>query len=150
MVQKHETWSIGELFIALKEDDAFSGEQVTIEMIEGLSPALLITMHEYGDLPLYLTIAGEQMLVESVLWSASDVVDTAGLNDAILRTHKYFPLSTISLDAMDDGQDYYRMFGALSAASILQNIVLEIETLAGNVIQAAQAYADYLSDAAEA
>ena len=101
-------------------------------------------MHEYGDLPVFLTVSGEQTLVEAVLWPTSAVRDLQAFNEAILRTHKYFPLSTISIDTMSDGVHYYNMFGALSSASILQNIVLEIESLASNVIQATAAYSDYL------
>jgi len=68
-----------------------------------------------------------------------------GFNDAVLRTHKYFPLSTISLDKLGDDGDYYHMFGALSSSSILHNVVFEIEVLANNVIQATEAYSEFLS-----
>lgn len=37
------------------------------------------------------------------------------------------------------------MFGALSATSVLPNIVFEIETLASNVIQATEAYSNFLT-----
>ena len=40
------------------------------------------------------------------------------------------------------------MFGALSASSILPNVVLEIETLADNVIKATEAYEDFLKASA--
>ena len=50
----------------------------------------------------------------------------AEFNDAVLRTHKYFPLSTVSLDNMGSaGQDYYYI-GALSSTSILSNVVLRL------------------------
>jgi len=97
-----------------------------------------------------LTVAGDQIVVESVLWSTSEVADVDGFNQAILRTHKYFPLSTISLDQMVDGSDCYHMFGALSATSLLENVVLEIEVLASNVIQATEAYDEFLLPAAKA
>jgi uncharacterized protein YjfI (DUF2170 family) len=37
------------------------------------------------------------------------------------------------------------MFGALSATSRMTNVLLEIETLARNVIQATEAYGEFLS-----
>ena len=89
-------------------------------------------------------MVGEQIIVESVLWPVDAVVDVAGFNDAVLRTHKYFPLSTISLDTMANGESVYHMFGALSASSIMSNVLLEIDMLANNVIQATQAYAEFL------
>jgi uncharacterized protein YjfI (DUF2170 family) len=37
------------------------------------------------------------------------------------------------------------MFGALSASSLLSNVLFEIDMLANNVIQATQAYAEFLT-----
>jgi uncharacterized protein YjfI (DUF2170 family) len=138
-------WTTESLFNALKSADLFSSEQASVELIDGVEPVLHIVMADYGDLPVFLTVSGEQIIVESVLWSVSDVVDLAGFNEAVLRTHKYFPLSTISLDTLGDDGDYYHMFGALSSASILHNVVFEIEALANNVLQAAEAYSEFLS-----
>ena len=102
-------------------------------------------MTEYGDLPIYLTVAGEQIVADVVLWPLSVVKDPVALNDEVLRTHKLFPLSTISLDRFPDGAEYYTIFGALSSASLLSNIIQEIETLAANAIKATEAYASHLS-----
>ncbi len=143
-------WTTNSLHEALAAHDAFQGESATIELIDGAEPALLITMKNFGDLPLFLTVSGEQIIVEAVLWGDKDVTDIAAFNDTVLRTHKYFPLSTISLDTLADGKSYYHMFGALSATSILHNIVFEIETLASNVIQATEAYSNLLNISLEA
>ena len=150
MTDKLTVWTTTSLFEALKGQELFSGTTASVELIDGVEPALHIVMHDYGDLPIFLTVSGEQIIVESVLWSASDVADVQGFNDAILRTHKYFPLSTISLDNVGDGEDYYQMFGALSSTSILSNVLFEIEVLASNVIQATSAYSTYLQSAVEA
>ncbi len=137
-------WTTQSLFDALAVDPLFDGDKATIELIDGVAPAVHFVMHDQGDLPLFLTVSGEQILVEAVLWSEDEVADTQGFNDAVLRTHKFFPLSTISLDVLGDGKAYYQMFGALSATSILSNVIFEIEVLASNVIQAAEAYSEYL------
>ncbi|WP_039917278.1 YjfI family protein [Cellvibrio mixtus] len=136
-------WTTPSLYDALGKSELFAGERAEIELIDGVAPALHITMYEYGDLPLFVTVSGEQIVVEATLWSLSEVTDPALFNETVLRTHKYFPLSTISLDKID-GDDCYHMFGALSSASSLQDIVFEIEILASNVIQATEAYADFL------
>jgi len=138
-------WTTASLYEALSGADLFVSGQAKVELIDGVEPALHIVMTEYGDLPVFLTVSGEQVIVESALWSIDEVVDVAGFNDAVLRTHKYFPLSTISLDKLGDDGDYYHMFGALSSSSILHNVVFEIEVLANNVIQATEAYGEYLS-----
>jgi uncharacterized protein len=140
-------WTTLGLHEALQSVELFSGGRASLELIDGVSPALHMVMHEYGDLPVFLTVAGEQILVESLLWSVIEVKNVAQFNEAILRTHKYFPLSTISLDKID-GDDRYHMFGALSSHSSLQNIIFEIEILASNVIQATEAYTEFLIEQA--
>lgn len=150
MIESANTWTTESLFDALQGASLFRENKAGLALIDGVEPALHITMHEYGDLPVFVTVAGDQIIAESVLWSADDVIDQAGLNDAVLRTHKYFPLSTISLDTLGHGKDYYHMFGALSSTSDLANVVFEIEVLASNVIQATEAYADFLKTPNEA
>ncbi len=136
-------WTTASLYEALVKADIFASRRADLELIEGVSPALHIVMNEYGDLPLFLTVSGEQIVVEAMLWPVSDVNDPALFNETVLRTHKYFPLSNISLNKME-GEDCYHMYGALSSASSLQDVILEIEMLASNVIQATEAYSEFL------
>jgi uncharacterized protein YjfI (DUF2170 family) len=143
--QGDEVWTTASLYEALAGSSLCTSGRADLELIDGVAPALHIVMADYGDLPIFLTVSGEQVLVEAYLWSMDEVRDVAQFNEAILRTHKFFPLSTISLDRID-GDDCYHMFGALSSQSSLQNIVFEIEMLASNVIQATQAYAEFLLD----
>ena len=139
-------WTTSTLFTELQNTELITSAQASVQLIDGIDPALQIVMHEYGDLPIFLSVSGEQIIVESVLWPISDVINPAEFNEAILRTHKYFPLSTISLDQRADGVDEYHVFGALSSASILSSIVFEIEMLASNVIKMAEAYREYLQE----
>ena len=136
-------WTTASLYEALASADLLVSERAELELIDGVSPALHIVMNEYGDLPIFLTVSGEQIVVESMLWSVSEVNDLALFNETVLRTHKYFPLSNISLDKLD-GDNCYHMFGALSSASSLHDVVFEIEILASNVIQATEAYSEFL------
>ncbi len=137
-------WAIAGLHDALQKEALFQSGEATAELVQGADPSILITLNEYGELPVYLTIAGEQIIVESLMWPKSDITDVAGFNEEVLRTHKLFPLSTISLDLLPDGNEYYTMFGALSATSLLENVIFEVETLADNVIKAADAYGQFL------
>jgi uncharacterized protein YjfI (DUF2170 family) len=136
-------WTTQSLHDALAKADLFISGRAELELIDGIAPVVHVVMNEYGDLPLFLTVSGEQILVEGMLWSASDVKDVAIFNETVLRTHKYFPLSNISLDRID-GDDCYQMYGALSSASSAQDVIFEIEILASNVIQATQAYSEFL------
>ena len=136
-------WTTASLYDALAKADMFATRRADLELIDGVSPALHIVMYEYGDLPLFLTVSGGQIVVEAMLCSVSEVNNPSLFNETVLRTHKYFPLSNISLDKMD-GDDCYNMFGALSSASSLLDVVSEIEMLASNVIQATEAYSEFL------
>ncbi|MFK7888138.1 MAG: YjfI family protein [Gammaproteobacteria bacterium] len=136
-------WRTEELYTELLKTPIAQSGKATIELIDGIDPTVHVVMHEIGDLPVFVTVAGEQIIAEAVLWPTSEVRDTAEFNEAVLRTHKFFPLSTISLGQRAH-DSYYLMFGALSASSQIADIIHEIEILASNVIHATEAYADML------
>ena len=140
-------WLTEALYTDIRKTPLATSKRVSFELLEGVDPTIHVVMHEYGDLPLFVTVAGDQIIVEAVLWPTSEVRDAAYFNETVLRTHKYFPLSTISLGQRAN-DDYYLMFGSLSASSDLSDIVHEIEVLASNVIHATEAYADMLRPAA--
>ena len=142
---KRAPWTTAALYGELFASALVKQGRASVELIEGLDPTLLVLMQEFGDLPVYLSVAGEQIVVESVLWPVSDIVDQAAFNDAVLRTHKYFPLSSICLDQRAT-EDYYLMFGSLGSSVSLLNIVQEIEVLSSNVIHAVEAYSEFLKD----
>ena len=140
---KRPRWRTEALFDDLTNTALIREGRASAELIEGIDPTLHVVMHEYGDLPIFVTAAGNQIIAESVLWPVSEVRNAAEFNEMVLRTHKYFPLSTICL-GQRARDDYYLMFGSLSAASDLPDIVYEIEILGNNVIHATEAYAELL------
>ena len=137
-------WTTESLFEALKERPAFNNQSCSIEIIDGLDSTIVISMHRYGDLPVFITAGGEQILAEAVLFALDDIQDTAKFNEYVLRTHKYLPLSTISIESDPTHGDYYYMFGALSSSSSINEVVLEVETLAENTILATEAFNEFL------
>ena len=92
----------------------------------------------------WVAISGQQIVVETLLFSADQVGDVAAMNAQILRTHQMFPLTTIAISKID-GQDYYVAFGALAAQSSAENIVAELTALFDNVAGFLDAYEDYLA-----
>ena len=143
-----QVWTAQGLFDALSATELFKEGRAAIELIQGADASLHVTMREYGDLPLFIAVFGEQIIVEALLWPAADVRDAVAFNEEVLRSHKLFPLSSIGLETLPDGQACYTMFGALSAFSVLSNVVQEIEMLADNVIQATEAYEGFLKASA--
>jgi len=136
-------WRTGALFGELSTTAMIKRGKASIEIIDSPEPTMMITMHEYGDLPIFMTVSGDQIVAEAILWPASIVEDQNAFNETILRTQNYYPLSTICLGKRAD-QDYYLLEGSLSSASRINDIIIEIETLAANVIRVTEAYADIL------
>jgi uncharacterized protein YjfI (DUF2170 family) len=140
-------WTATALCDALAVSDRVRLGAISVELVEGAEPGLYLTMHDYGDLPLYMAVVGRQIVVEAMLWPVSQVRDPVGFNEELLRTHKLFPLSTLGIETIDD-EAVYIMFGALSSASSLADVLFEAETLADNVIRATEAYEWHLREAA--
>lgn len=146
-VREKILWTATALHDALVASDVARLGAMSVELIDGAEPGLYLTMHDYGDLPLFMAVVGRQIVVEAMLWPVSQVSDATRFNEELLRTHKLFPLSTLGIGVID-GEAVYIMFGALSSASSLSDVLFEIETLADNVIRATEAYAWHLREAA--
>ena len=88
-----KVWTAEGLFDALAQADEFVYGESHIELIDGAQASLHLVMGDYGDLPLFLAVVGEQIVVEALLWPVSHVRDPAAFNEEVLRTHKViFPL----------------------------------------------------------
>ena len=131
------------LHAALAETSLVQRGTVGLELLEGGEPSLHLVLHDYGDLPLFIVVGGEQVIVEALMWPVEDVVDPAAFNVHVLRMHKVLPLSTMGTEVIG-GVACYIMFGSLDTHSSLSNVLFEIETLAENVLSAAEAYAPFL------
>ncbi len=147
-MSEDEIWSTETLYQALGESGLAEDGDIKVELVEGTDPGILVTMTEFGDLPVLMSVSGGQILVDTLLWPVDEVNDPAAFNTFILKTHKFLPLSTFGIRQGPDGKDYYEMFGSLSAGSILESVLFEIETLADNAMQAAEAYQSDLRDVA--
>ena len=88
-------------------------------------------------------VGEQQIIIESALFAADSVDDTAALNDLILRTHQLLSLTAINIKQID-GQDYYIAFGALSSDSKDSVIIQEIETLFSNINDFLDLYSEHL------
>lgn len=127
------TWDLSQLETLLKQNNDLV---VTQE-----DNCLLIAN---GDgLDAWLAISGEQIIVESLLFSTNEVKDGAALNEEILKTHMLFPLTTVGISHVA-GEEYYTAFGALSSQSKEESVLIEIETLFQNVEAFLDAYSVHL------
>lgn len=92
----------------------------------------------------FVAVSGEQVLVESLLFTANQVTDKALINQAILESHWMFPLTAVGVKNGPLGECYFA-YGALSAASHKDDLILEVDTLFTNVHGFLEAYAEFLT-----
>ena len=129
-------WTIHSLRDALAESTLVRPGELTPQVIEGSEPVLLVTMHEYGDLPIYVSSGPLQMVLSVILWPVDEQKDQAAFNVFLLKAQKIVPLSNFGITSVD-GRDYYELFGEISAKTSLQTVLIELRTLAENAIDAA-------------
>lgn len=144
-MKKKEIWLITDLYEELNNSELVKQGYATVEIIDGVDACLHIIMHEYGDLPLFLSVSNQQIIVEALLWSTKVIKEQTKFNEEVLHSRKLFPLSTIAIENSGDGSVNYIMYGALSSSSLLSNIIYELETLSDNVIKATEAYDHYIN-----
>jgi uncharacterized protein len=128
-------WTVPAIRDALQGSTLVREGELTARVLEGADPVLLVTMHEYGDLPIYLSVGGDQIVVSVLLWPVAEQADTARFNEFLLKAQRVVPLSNFAITTVGD-QDVYELMGELSSKTTLQTILIELRTLAENAIDA--------------
>jgi uncharacterized protein YjfI (DUF2170 family) len=127
-----EPWTIDALAQALRDHDG----EFAVEAVGGDAAVLHITMRDHGNLAVFLSAAGDQIVVSTLLWPVDEQTDADAFNRFLLKAQKVVPLSNFAITEVD-GRDYYELVGELAAASPIEMIVLELRVLADNAISAA-------------
>jgi uncharacterized protein YjfI (DUF2170 family) len=140
-------WSVKSLSQALGESRLLREGELTARVLEGAEPVLQITMHEHGDLPIFLSVGADQIVVSALLWPVDEQANTDQFNVFLLKAQKLVPLSNFGITTVA-GRDYYELFGELSCKTTLQTVVIELRMLADNAIRAAGELRDNFNNAA--
>ena len=140
-------WTITTLKEALEQTSLVREGELTPRIIEGADPVLLVTMHEYGDLPIYVSAGPVQTVVSVLLWPVDEQGDVNSFNTCLLKAQKLVPLSNFGITTVA-GRDYYDLFGELSCKTTLQTVIIELRMLAENAIRAASELRDNFNNAA--
>lgn len=130
-------WTVSSIRDALEASTLVREGEMTLRVVEGADPVLLATMHEYGDLPIYLSVGGAQIMGSVLLWPVSEQADPAAFNEFLLKAQRVVPLSNFGITTIGD-QDIYELMGELSSKTTLQTILIELRTLAENAIDATE------------
>jgi uncharacterized protein YjfI (DUF2170 family) len=126
-------WTVRSLKTALSDG---AGEAMTARVVEGADPILLVTMHEQGDLEIFVSVSDQQIAASVLLWPVDEQQDRHAFNEFLLKAQKLVPLSNFGISTVS-GRDYYELFGELAPTSSLDDIHTELRVLAENALEAA-------------
>ena len=140
------SWTVPAIRDALHASELLREGELTARVLEGAEPVLLVSMHEYGDLPIYLSVGGAQIVCSVLLWPVAEQKDTAAFNEFLLKAQRVVPLSNFAITTVDH-QDVYELMGELSCKTTLQTILIELRTLAENAIDATELRETFGTDA---
>ena len=129
-------WTVPTLKDALDGSDAVTGGAFSVRIVEGEELVLLATMHEHGDLEIFVNVSDAQIAASVLLWPCDEQPDYHAFNEVLLKAQKVVPLSNFGISSVND-RDFYELFGELATTSSLETIVIELTTLAENAIEAA-------------
>ena len=110
--------------------------------IENNEQSLIIKMNDYGDLSLGILFTSRQIIIETVICPVCSINQKNEFNIFLLRNQKLLPLSSVGISRVQQ-DEYYVAFGALSLNSSLDDVVLEMTTLAENALDLAEITEEY-------
>lgn len=107
--------------------------------------SFIIIMNDYGDLRFNVLFTSRQIIIETIICPLSTIQQQDLFNAFILRHQKLLPLSSVAISRLKN-DEYYVAFGALSLNSSLEDVVLEIATLAANALDLAELIEQYTNE----
>ena len=124
-----------------------TGTGLTIERIDGddsgeVSVAQIL-VKDREELPIYMTVDEGQILCITYLWNEREVKPDmrAELMDVLLTLNVSVPLSAFSKIG-----NQYIIYGALSPESNVNDVLLEIEVLSDNALEAIETVSEFLNE----
>ena len=140
-------WTVRTLKAALDDAPGRGADELTVRVLEGAEPVLLATMHWQGDLEIFVSVSDQQIAASTLLWPVDEQADRHAFNEFLLKAQKLVPLSNFGISTVGD-RDYYELFGEISTTSPVEEILIELRTLAENAIDAASDLRDSFAPAA--
>jgi uncharacterized protein YjfI (DUF2170 family) len=140
-------WTVRSLKAALDEAPGRGADEISIRVLEGADEILAATMHWHGDLEIYISVSDQQIAASALLWPVDEQEDRHAFNEFLLKAQKLVPLSNFGICVVG-GRDYYELFGELSTTTSIEDILIELRTLAENAIEVASDLRTSFSSAA--
>jgi len=118
------------------------GIEFSVQPIPGEVEVLQIVVEGREELPIFISMTGDEILCIAYLFTAEEVnkASQAELHDVMLSMNIPMPLSSFAKI-----ENQYVVYGALSSESTTNDVINEIEILSDNTLEAIEALQDFLS-----
>jgi len=128
-------------------EEARQGLEFDFQPLPGDVDVMQVTIKDREEMPVYMTMADNQLLCICYLWDESQVnADKRhDMTYAMLRMNVPMPLSSFAIIPNENRADQYAVFGAMSLESSSEDIALELATLSDNAIDAIEVMSEYLN-----
>lgn len=124
-----------------KIDQAETAVKFELQPLASSEDAIQVLVEDQQEFPIAVTQAENELICMVRLFGESEIKDgeQLALANAMLAANLALPLSSFA----KAGDDYY-LTGTLAATSKIESIAIEIETLAGNTVEALELVAEFL------
>ncbi len=138
-MEQRRYWDVGTLATALATAEPVASGQMGVSLLTGpeTEPVIRLTLHALGDLEILVGVEGLEVQASVALVPVSDIADAPRFEHQLLRANKLLPLSTFGITTIG-GREHYEIFGQMSGASRIDEVIEEIETLGRNALDAAE------------
>lgn len=136
------TDKLNEVVAALNAATTKEGLAIRAEVADAGERIIKVEFEEREEFPIMLDIEEDQMTAVVNLWSQSEVKEgaEAEMMSVMLSMNVALPLSAF---AKTGGT--YQLFGAMSANTVMENIIEEINVLSDNTLEVVDALGEYLN-----
>jgi len=119
-----------------------SSQSETMEIIDKTDGYLTVALKDRAEFPIIITIDEDQILCSTNLWNESEVIATTReeMLESMLTLNIPMALSTFSKIG-----DQYVLIGSLSPNSSETEVLLEINELSDNTLEAIEALSKFLN-----
>ena len=136
------TDKLNEVVAALNGATTKEGLAIRAEVVDAGEQLIKVELEEREEFPIMLDIEEDQMTAVVNLWSQNEVKEgaEAEMMSVMLSMNVALPLSAF---AKTGGT--YQLFGAMSANTVMENIIEEINVLSDNTLEVVDALGEYLN-----
>lgn len=136
------TDKLNEVVAALNAATTEEGLAIRAEVVDAGEQLIKVELEEREEFPIMLDIEEDQITAVVNLWSQNEIKEgaEAEMMSVMLSMNVALPLSAF---AKTGGT--YQLFGAMSANTLMENIVEEINVLSDNTLEVVDALGEYLN-----